>query len=464
MCAGPATSAPGRALLVGAERVDHARPPGESFPGRPPSRHGWRAAHEASWWLAPRTPGPLRRSATDPMLGGVAGGLSAKFGVNINLIRAVFIVLGLLDGFGFALYVGAWLAIPRSGESTSIARRGLMDKGGIATAVAFGSVLVTVLVTFVALGLSFAANLIWPVSLGSAGLVVVWRGAGEEEKAYLRELAERTPLLNMAERSRRGATIARVAVGVGLVMLGLVVLVYVAHPTLATEIPIVAAIVVIAGFLVVFGPWWLRIARELAVERRERVRSQERADMAVRVHDSVLQTLALIQRASGEPQEVIRLARAQERELRAWLFNGRAPGSFDESGASTLAAAVACIGRDVEESHGIAVEIVVVGDCPLSEAVEGMLAAGREATVNAAKWSGVSTVSLFVEVEAGQVSFFVRDRGRGFDPDNVAEDRRGITESITARMARLGGTATIRTGADQGTEVQLLLPIDVVST
>jgi signal transduction histidine kinase len=211
--------------------------------------------------------------------------------------------------------------------------------------------------------------------------------------------------------------------------------------------------------VVVFGPWWLALVRDLTVERRERVRSQERADMAAAIHDSVLQTLALIQRSSGDPREVTRLARAQERELRAWLFEARPPGSFDASAVTTVAQAVAVVEAEVEESHGVPVESVVVGDCLLNDRLAALLAAGREATVNAAAWSGATTVSIFVEVEPTQVSMFVRDRGQGFDPATVAADRRGISDSITARMARHGGRADVRSSPGHGTEVVLVMPL-----
>ena len=195
-------------------------------------------------------------------------------------------------------------------------------------------------------------------------------------------------------------------------------------------------LVVIAAIAVVLGPWWLRIARDLVLERQARVRAEERADMAARVHDSVLQTLALIQLRAQDPQQVVALARAQERELRAWLFDGRAPGSLDS--ATTVAAGVRLIQEDVEAQHGIAVEAVTVGDCDLDEDLAAMLAAAREATVNAAKWSGAEVVSVFAEVEPEEISIFVRDRGRGFDPDAVSSDRKGLAESIHARMSRRG--------------------------
>ncbi|HKA98698.1 MAG TPA: ATP-binding protein, partial [Streptosporangiaceae bacterium] len=205
------------------------------------------------------------------------------------------------------------------------------------------------------------------------------------------------------------------------------------------------------------GPWWLRIARDLVIERQARARAEERADMAARLHDSVLQTLALIQRRADQPQQVIQLARAQERELRSWLFDGPPPGSVAGQGM-TLAAGVRLIQQEVEAQHEIAVEVVTVGDCELDDDLSALLAAAREATVNAAKWSGAPVVSLFAEVEPTEVVLFVRDRGRGFDPETVPGDRKGLAESIRARITRRGGSATVRSAPGEGTEVSLVMP------
>jgi signal transduction histidine kinase len=222
--------------------------------------------------------------------------------------------------------------------------------------------------------------------------------------------------------------------------------------------PLIGALLVLGAFVVLFGPWWLRLARDLVTERSARIRAEERADMAAQVHDSVLQTLALIQRNAEEPHKVAQLARAQERELRAWLFDGVPPGSPGGAEPTTVAAGVALIERDVEATHGVAVDAVSVGDCPLDDDLRALLAAAREATVNAAKWSGAPTVSVYAEVEPGAVSVFVRDRGAGFDPAAVGPDRRGLAESVVGRMTRHGGTAVVRSVAGRGTEVELRVP------
>jgi signal transduction histidine kinase len=207
--------------------------------------------------------------------------------------------------------------------------------------------------------------------------------------------------------------------------------------------------------VLLFGPWWLRIGHDLVLERYARARAEERADIAAHMHDSVLQTLALIQRRADDPQAVVQLARAQERDLRSWLWEGRVPGEAD---ASSFAEGVRDIQRDVEARHGVPVEVVTVGDCPLDEHVAALLAAAREATVNGAKWSGASVISVFAEVEADKVNVAVRDRGKGFDPDAVPGDRKGVAESIRGRMSRHGGEASIQSAPGEGTKVTLTMP------
>jgi signal transduction histidine kinase len=270
----------------------------------------------------------------------------------------------------------------------------------------------------------------------------------------MRDLVE--PFNGLAGGPGRSRIWLRALIAVALLAGGVTAL-WSTHHSLLVLQQIGGVALIIAAVAVVFGPWWIRIARDLVTERQARIRAEERAEMAARVHDSVLQTLALIQRRADQPQQVVQLARAQERELRAWLFDGHAPGSMDGQ-ATTLAAGVQLIQQEAEAAHGITVEAVTVGDCDLDDGLSALLAAAREATVNAAKWSGAGVVSLFAEVEPGQVSLYVRDRGRGFDPEAVPADRKGLAESIRARMARRGGSATVRSAPGEGTEVSLTMP------
>jgi len=374
--------------------------------------------------------------------------------MGVSAIRAAFVITSLISGFGAAVYVLAWLFLPAEGESSTIASRAQGDKRGIGLAAAAASLLALVLLIGALLHIGWIGSLSWPPVVAAAGLVLVWRNASPDEQAVLRRLSE--PLLGdtaAGQPPRRGL---RITVAAMLLVAGLVILLY-QHLNRLDLWPITGVALMLAAIVVLLGPWWLRIARDLMAERQARVRAEERAEMASRVHDSVLQTLALIQRRADDPQQVISLARASERELRSWLFDGRAPGSLDGL-ATTLSGGVRLIQQEVEAQHGIVVEAISVGDCDLDPDLSALLAAAREATVNAAKWSGASSVALFAEVEPDAVSVFVRDRGRGFDPDTVPQDRKGLAESVHARMARRGGSATVRSTPGQGTEVALTMP------
>ncbi len=418
---------------------------------RPGSRHYRRFGR---WRTGPRTSGPLRRGREDRLAGGVASGLSARTGFGVTAVRTAFVVAALASGFGVAAYVLAWLLVPRAGDDSNIASKALTDRRGIALAAALGSLLVVVLLIASALGAGWLGSVAWPLIISVAGLVLIWRNAPADEQATVRSLAE--PLMGWGEGGGRSRTALRVLIASLLLAGGLLTLLS-GHASQALLLPLGGVALVVAAIVVVLGPWWLRIARDLVVERQARARAEERADIAARVHDSVLQTLALIQRRASDPRQVIQLARAQERELRSWLFDGRAPGSVDGEGM-TVAAGVRLIQREVEAQHGVAVEVVTVGDCELDEDLSALLAAGREATVNAVKWSGADVVALFAEVEPATVSLFVRDRGRGFDPAAVPGDRKGLAESVHARMARRGGSATVRSVLGEGTEVSLTIP------
>src|SRR2546430_3461419 len=179
------------------------------------------------------------------------------------------------------------------------------------------------------------------------------------------------PFLGLITKSRRTGFILRLTVAV-ILLAGGVAALQSAHENVALLKPLAGVALLMSAIVVLLGPWWLRIARDLVVERQARVRAEERADIATRVHDSVLQTLALIQRRADQPQQVVALARAQERELRSWLFDGRPPGSIGDQ-AMTLAGGVRLIQQDVEAQHGVAVEVVLVGDCPLDDDLTAML-------------------------------------------------------------------------------------------
>jgi signal transduction histidine kinase len=235
-----------------------------------------------------------------------------------------------------------------------------------------------------------------------------------------------------------------VATGAGLVLVG--------ADVRAIRDGVLAMLVTVIGIAVITGPWWMRLVAQLTEERTERIRSQERADIAAHLHDSVLQTLALIQRNADSPREVSRLARGQERELRTLLYGDRAA-------SGQLAAELRRHAGDVEDGYAVKVDVVVVGDIALTDDLAALVAAARESLVNAAKHSQSTAISLYAEVEPGAVHVFVKDRGVGFDPADVAADRQGLRGSIEGRMERHGGTAQIISGPGEGTEVRLMMPV-----
>jgi signal transduction histidine kinase len=371
------------------------------------------------------------------------------------IIRIVLVVGTLWSGGLVALlYLLAWLLVPAQGAESNIASKALADKRGLALAVGVVSLLILVLPLAALFHVGWLETYGWSVVIGTAGLVLIWRNAPGDEQAVMRRLGE--PLLGLATGHRRRGLVLRIILAIVLVSAGVATL-QSAHESVKLLAPLAGVLLVISAIAVLLGPWWLRIARDLVVERAARIRAEERADMAARVHDSVLQTLALIQRRADQPQQVIQLARAQERELRSWLFDGRAPGSIDGEDI-TFAAGVRQIQHEVEAQHEIAVEAVTVGDCSLDDDLAALLAAAKEATVNAAKWSGAGVVALFAEVEPTEVSLYVRDRGQGFDLEAVPGDRQGLAQSVQARMARHGGSAAIRSTPGEGTEVSLTMP------
>ena len=419
---------------------------------------GWAARLEALGVKVRRGPassGPLRREIDGSFLGGVAAGIAKRTGFDVGVIRAIIVVFALAtSGFGAAVYVVAWLLIPATGSETSIGTRALRDKRGLGLAAAVTSILVLALVIASALNAGWITSLSVPLIVCGVGLALVWRNAPRAELDVLRGLTDPVAKSGPSTRKRR---FLRMLLALGLLLLALGMLLGI-NPT-ASELlrPLAGVLFLIGAIATALGPWWMRIVRENVAERQARIRAEERAEIATRVHDSVLQTLALIQRRAGDQHQVVQLARAQERELRSWLFDDRPPGSMDGK-ADTVADAVRLIQQDVEAQHGMPVDAVTVGNCDLDDDLLAMLDAAREATVNAAKWSGADVVSLFAEVEPDSVSLFVRDRGRGFDPANVAPDRKGLAESVQARMARRGGTVTVRSAPGEGTEIGLTMP------
>ncbi|HWW54130.1 MAG TPA: PspC domain-containing protein, partial [Acidimicrobiales bacterium] len=268
----------------------------------------------------------LSRSRTDRVIAGVAGGIGARIGIDPLLIRLAFVVFTFAGGSGLVVYVACWLFLPREGDRHSIAQTAFRDRRHLSQALAVGSIVLGLLFLLRLLGLWFNDALVWPVAIASGGMVLVWHGADEEEQSTL---ANAVRQLRRQGEFRR-VVVLRILAGIVLVIAGVFAFAGTNNAFAAIQRGMVATLAIVGGVALIFGPWWLRLARDLAEERRERIRSEERAEMAGRVHDSVLQTLALIQRQADDPRAVVSLARRQERELRGWLYGGP-PGPDDVS-------------------------------------------------------------------------------------------------------------------------------------
>jgi signal transduction histidine kinase len=434
--------------------------------------------------------GVLRRDRANGWIGGVAAGIARRFGIDVSLVRLAFVVATAAGGAGLAAYALGWLLIP-SGDSGPARVRIRTGRAAVEVALGIGLLLLAALLTFRALGIWFSDAVVWPLVLIASGGALIWRqsmagtapAAGAQPArarstpppAAARPVAESRPPIAAAAASgpkaeglrvavaldrktaaaegrRAAVAISRTGLGIALVIAaGFVFLQATGALGAARDVllAVVAAVVVLG---VIFAPWIVRLVRSLTQERAERIRSQERAEVAAHLHDSVLQTLAMVQRRSEDPAEVASLARRQERELRAWLADRPAPGH-----AARLAAALEDAAAQVEERHGVPVEVVVVGDRELDPAHEALVASAREAMTNAAKFGGGSPVDVYAESDGSRTQVFVRDRGPGFDPASVPEDRRGVRESIVGRMRRHGGRARVTSAPGAGTEVELSL-------
>ncbi len=402
------------------------------------------------------------RSAEGSYLGGVAGGLATHLGVRPRWVRVMFVVTALF-GFGLVFYAGLWLALPlqsaperspgldaasRQGKRPGRTRR-WRDAGPL---VAVGAVLVG---TAGLLDVSFNGPVFfWPVMFAVAGVMLLWRQADEAQRERWLDTTGRVGLRRVVLGDGGPAAWARIATGLGLLATALVVFAAQTGRVAVARDVVLAAGLGVLGLAVTLGPWLLRLASDLTEERAERIRSQERADVAAHLHDSVLQTLALIQKHAA----------------------GRRPGG--PAGARPGARPAAVDVRRADRRRGHA-RLPPCGSrrprwrtptaspsrwspsatCPPPRSSCPLVRAAREAMMNAARHAGAARVDVYAEVGGREVEVFVRDRGRGFDPDRVAEDRLGVRGSIIDRMERHGGSAAVRSAPGEGTEVRLHLSL-----
>ncbi len=416
-------------------------------------------------------PEGLVRRRDERMVAGVCAGVARWLGVDPIVVRLAACVLALANGVGLIVYLVAWAVLPDepvdavetpagspAGLAASTAgggRAGGRRSTELALAVGCLTLGTLLLVKWVAP--VFPDQLVWPAAVAATGIGLVLARAGDSDRARWREAASRLPG-NPVESFRGGWVVwVRVLFGAQLLIVGIGLFLATNGALSSLGQVGVAVLATVLGGALLFGPWVARLVRQLGDERRERIRSEERADMAAHLHDSVLQTLALIQRHADAPQQARSLARRQERELRSWLYDARARGVGHPT---TLAGALDQVTDEVEADHGVTIDVVVVGDCPLDEHVDALVAAVREAVLNAARHSGEAEVSVYAEVVGdARIEAFVRDRGRGFDLGAVNGDRRGIAQSIVRRMARYGGRAQVHSTPGEGTEVTFELTL-----
>jgi signal transduction histidine kinase len=385
---------------------------------------------------APPRP-PLARPRSGRLLAGVAAGTAAHLRQDPLVVRVAFAVLAAL-GVGVVFYGLLWLTMPvaepgaepmvtlSSAAPRSPRQLVVLGVAGLIAVILFGQLF--------SLG---NGNIALPLVLVAAGLAVIWRQLDTDRTLAL-------PAVRWV-----------LAGGIALAAGGVVLLLATTGQLANARNGFAATLVILVGIVLATAPLWRRLLDSREAERGARIRSEERAAVAAHLHDSVLQTLALIQRHADDAQAVSRLARGQERELRTWLYEPAV------ATGGTWAGLVAGMVAEVEADHALTVDPVVVGDAPVDEGLAALGAATREALVNAAKHSGATSADLYTEVAPDRVQVFVRDRGKGFDPETVPDDRRGLRDSVRGRLTRIGGTAEIRSTPGEGTEVELVLPREV---
>ena len=376
----------------------------------------------------------LYRSARDRFVTGTAGGIAERLRVDPTVIRLGFVLLTLAGGVGLLLYGLSFVVSPEPEPEMSSPEAPRPMRTIATGAIVLGSLLV-----LRDIGLWFGDPIVVPAAVAVLGSSILGVRADAAGRHWTRRLGS-------------VIGIVRAVIGFGLVGAGMVLLVAAAGPFTISFGSVVIAAAVAAALSLGVGPFVVRALRQTADERRERIRSEERAAVAAHLHDSVLQTLALIQRSESSP-EIATLARRQERELRSWLYGRRIGLSHGRLGEALEAMA-----DRVEEHHSVSVDVVAVGDCAMDDRLLAMVEACGEAVLNAARHSGDSSVSVFVEVGPDLVEAFVRDRGKGFSPDEVGEDRHGISHSIRDRIERAGGKTAISSATGAGTEVHLWIP------
>ena len=370
----------------------------------------------------------VRRSDNRVILG-LAGGIADRIGISEAYVRAAFVALALCGGAGIILYLIGTAIATTGDEEPADPPTGRQIVGLVV-------MLLGLMALFRGMNLWFGDTVVW------AGTLLAFGGAAMWDKTSLFD----------ADAGGIAPSRTRIVAGALLLLAGIASLSSSISSIESLGPAITAAALTGAGFMIIFGPWVSSLIRDLGEERRNRIRADERTEVAAHLHDSVLQTLALIQRTE-DPKRMVTLARAQERDLRNYLYGPKAP-----DGESGLRQTLERVASEVEGRHDVPVDVVVVGDMPLNERSTALVAAAGEAMTNAAKHSGSAKVSVFAEVRDDAAEIFVTDQGKGFETDSIPEGRHGIKDSLIARMKRQGGESEITSEPGEGTEVRLTLP------
>lgn len=401
----------------------------------------------------PAEPRRLSRPTQGRMLAGVCRGLATHLGVEVLYVRIAFVLLTIASGAGIAAYLFLWAMTPVEEAPETIdpakpqpatpktASQNAIPRGGMLLAIGALITVAGAIVLLQGTGTDVRAGLLLPALLVAIGAIVAWAQLDATQRARWAGVT-----------GWGGFGLARLGLGLVVVVLGLLAFVTRGQSLAQVWDVALATVSILIGAALICLPFAVRLWGDFRREQEARVHEATRADIAAHLHDGVLQTLALIQRSADDPAAVIGLARKQERELRAWLY-----GSTDDP-SETLAAAVTAAAAEVEELHGVPIDVVVTGDRPLDDGGRTLVRALREALLNAVR-HGSPPVSAYVEIGPRAVEAFVRDHGAGFDVSAVPSDRLGVKESIMGRMTRHGGTAKVRR-RDPGTEVILTMPHD----
>ena len=382
-------------------------------------------------------------------IAGVAAGLASHLGLDVKIVRILFVATAILgSGAGVLAYLAFWALLPMDPDHVE-SEDPAEDRADPGWLIILAAAVVCGLLAMAALGFTSLTTYLAPIVLAVVGISLVWSRADEVQRDNWRRDAAGVARGAAAEAGSYGRWRVVVgAVSVVVAILGIAV----AQVGASTMLQgLATTLLLLTGLVLVAFPWLHAKWQKLGDERAAYIRADAQAEMAARIHDSVLQTLTLVQKHADDPTRVQQLARSEERSLRDWLYGQGA-------GESTFTAAMQHTAHEVETRHGVTIDVVAVGDLQVDSRIEAILAAAQEAMVNAAKHAGVATVQVFTEVEPDCVTVFVRDRGRGFDLDGIADDRAGVRESIEGRMKRFGGTAVIKTRQGDGTEVALTMP------